>query len=145
MTEERWDYVIVGSGFGGSVSALRLVEKGYRVLMLEQGRRLGPADFPKTNWNLRRWLWMPKLGWRGLFKMTFLRHVTSAHTDVPPPQFWDPVDPEVAMRGGEPLLAVLVHPRHWRADPVINARDDARRIVEGVQHRLPRLRHDSPR
>jgi cholesterol oxidase len=74
---ERWDYVIVGSGFGGSVSALRLVEKGYRVLLLEQGRRLGAADFPKSNWNLRRWLWMPGLGMRGLFRMTFLRHVTA--------------------------------------------------------------------
>src|SRR5690349_11033805 len=74
---ERWDYVIVGSGFGGSVSALRLVEKGYRVLLLEQGRRLGPADFPRSNWQLRRWLWMPALGMRGLFRMTFLRHVTA--------------------------------------------------------------------
>ena len=71
-----WDYLIVGSGFGGSVSALRLVEKGYRVLMLEQGRRLGPAAFPHTNWNLKRWLWQPALGWRGLFRMTFFPHVT---------------------------------------------------------------------
>ncbi|AGC46947.1 GMC oxidoreductase family protein [Myxococcus stipitatus DSM 14675] len=70
------DWLIIGSGFGGSASALRLTEKGYRVVMLEKGRRLGPADFPKTNWNLRRWLWMPRLGWRGLFKMTFFRHVT---------------------------------------------------------------------
>ena len=76
-SEERWDFVIVGSGFGGSVSALRLVEKGYRVLMLEQGRRLGPGDFPRSNWNLKRWLWMPGLGFRGLFRMTFLRHVTA--------------------------------------------------------------------
>ncbi|HLU68829.1 MAG TPA: FAD-dependent oxidoreductase, partial [Kofleriaceae bacterium] len=74
---EHWDFVVVGSGFGGSVSALRLVEKGYRVLMLEQGRRLGAGDFPRTNWQLRRWLWMPALGWRGLFRMTFLRHVTA--------------------------------------------------------------------
>lgn len=71
-----WDYVIIGSGFGGSVCALRLVEKGYRVAMLEQGRRLGPADFPRTNWNLKRWLWQPALGWRGLFRMTFFPHVT---------------------------------------------------------------------
>ncbi|MCE9667946.1 GMC oxidoreductase [Myxococcus stipitatus] len=70
------DWLIIGSGFGGSVSALRLVEKGYRVVMLEKGRRLGASDFPKTNWDLRRWLWMPGLGWRGLFKMTFFRHVT---------------------------------------------------------------------
>ncbi len=70
------DFLIIGSGFGGSVSALRLTEKGYRVLMLEKGRRLPAEDFPKTNWNLKRWLWMPQLGWRGLFKMTFFRHVT---------------------------------------------------------------------
>ncbi len=71
------DFAIIGSGFGGSVSALRLVEKGYDVVVLEKGRRLGPSDFPKTNWNLRRWMWLPWLGWRGLFKMTFLPHVTA--------------------------------------------------------------------
>ncbi|NTX12177.1 GMC family oxidoreductase [Myxococcus llanfairpwllgwyngyllgogerychwyrndrobwllllantysiliogogogochensis] len=70
------DWLIIGSGFGGSVSALRLTEKGYRVVMLEKGQRLLAADFPKTNWDLKRWLWMPQLGWRGLFKMTFFRHVT---------------------------------------------------------------------
>ena len=70
------DFLVVGSGFGGSVSALRLAEKGYRVAVLEKGRRLGADDFPKSNWNLKRWLWMPALGFRGLFKMTFLRHVT---------------------------------------------------------------------
>ncbi len=70
------DWLIIGSGFGGSVSALRLTEKGYRVVMLEKGPRLGAQDFPKTNWDLKRWLWMPRLGWRGLFKMTFFRHVT---------------------------------------------------------------------
>jgi cholesterol oxidase len=74
---ESWDCLIVGSGFGGSVSALRLVEKGYRVLMLEQGRRFAPDDFPRTNWNLPRWLWMPRLGFRGPFQMKFLRHITA--------------------------------------------------------------------
>ncbi|MGB1274321.1 MAG: GMC family oxidoreductase [Nannocystaceae bacterium] len=70
------DYIVIGSGFGGSVSGLRLTEKGYRVLMLEKGRELGPGDFPRTNWNLKRWLWMPSLGFRGLFQMKFFRHVT---------------------------------------------------------------------
>ncbi len=76
MAPPDWDFVIVGSGFGGSVSGLRLVEKGYRVLMLEKGRRLGADDFPRTNWNLKRWLWMPGMGFRGLFKMSFFRHIT---------------------------------------------------------------------
>jgi cholesterol oxidase len=71
-----YDVIIVGSGFGGSPTALRLVEKGYSVLMLEKGSELGAADFPKSNWHVRRWLWAPWLGARGLFKMTFFRHVT---------------------------------------------------------------------
>ena len=75
--EQDWDYVIIGSGFGGSVCALRLVEKGYRVLLLEKGRRFTPDDMAKTNWNLRRWMWLPQLGLRGLFKMTFFRHLTA--------------------------------------------------------------------
>ncbi|MGC3998608.1 MAG: GMC family oxidoreductase [Anaeromyxobacter sp.] len=74
---QQLDYLIIGSGFGGSVSALRLVEKGYRVAMLEKGRRWAPEDFPRSNWNLRRWLWMPALGFHGIFKMTFLRHLTA--------------------------------------------------------------------
>jgi cholesterol oxidase len=74
---EHWDWIIVGSGFGGSVSALRLAEKGYSVLVLEKGRRFSARDFPKSNWNLKRWLWAPPLGLRGIFKMTFLKHLTS--------------------------------------------------------------------
>jgi cholesterol oxidase len=73
------DFLIVGSGFGGSVSALRLAEKGYKVVVLEKGRRWKAEDFPKTNWDLRNWMWMPELGLRGIFKMTFLRHVTVLH------------------------------------------------------------------
>ncbi len=70
-----YDYIIVGSGFGGSVSALRLTEKGYRVLVVEKGKRWDPADFPETNWNLKRWLWLPLFRFQGIFKMTIMRHV----------------------------------------------------------------------
>ncbi len=72
-----YDYIIIGSGFGGSVSALRLSQKGYKVLVLEKGRWLKADDFPKRNWNLKRWLWMPFLRFFGLFKITFFRHVTT--------------------------------------------------------------------
>ena len=70
-----YDYIIVGSGFGGSVSALRLTEKGYRVLVIEKGRRWKPEEFPVTNWNIRKWLWLPSFRFHGIFKMTFMRHV----------------------------------------------------------------------
>lgn len=75
MSALDYDYVIVGSGFGGSVSALRLLEKGYKVLMLEKGSELDAAAFPESNWNLRRWLWAPALGWRGLFQIRPFSHV----------------------------------------------------------------------
>ena len=71
----QYDYVIVGSGFGGSVSALRLTEKGYKVLMLEKGSELKADDFPKTNWDIKRWLFLPELGFRGLFQIRPFSHV----------------------------------------------------------------------
>ncbi len=74
-----YDYVVVGSGFGGSVSALRLSEKGYRVLVIEQGRRWTPENLPESTWNLSRWQWRPALGLRGFFSMRFFRHVVVLH------------------------------------------------------------------
>ena len=68
----EYDVVVVGSGFGGSVAALRLTEKGYRVGVLEAGRRFRPEDFPRTNWNVRRYLFMPRLGLRGIQRLTLL-------------------------------------------------------------------------
>lgn len=70
-----YDVLVVGSGFGGSVAALRLAEKGYRVAVLEAGKRYRAEDFAKTNWDLRRSLWMPKLGCHGIMRLTLLSDV----------------------------------------------------------------------
>jgi cholesterol oxidase len=75
MPETNYDYIIIGSGFGGSVSALRLSEKGYKVLVIEKGKRYNSKDFPKSNWNLRKWLWLPSLHFFGIMKMTFYKHI----------------------------------------------------------------------
>ncbi len=76
-SQNLFDFIVIGSGFGGSVSALRLVEKGYSVLLLEKGKEWQTQDFPESNWNLKKWFWMPALGLRGFFKMTFMRHLTA--------------------------------------------------------------------
>jgi len=79
ITQRNWDVIVVGSGFGGSVSALRLAEKGYRVLVLEKGRRYLTKDFPKTNWNFRKFFWLPRLFMYGIQCMTLLRNVFVLH------------------------------------------------------------------
>jgi cholesterol oxidase len=73
------DFLVIGSGFGGAVSALRLSEKGYRVAVLEMGKRWGAEDFPKTNWNVRKYLWKPALKLHGILQMTVLRHCVALH------------------------------------------------------------------
>ena len=79
MGDPEFDYIVIGSGFGGSVSALRLAEKGYRVAVIEQGRRWTPETLPTTNWRLSRWLWAPGLGMHGFFGMRFFKHVVVLH------------------------------------------------------------------
>lgn len=73
MADQHYDFIVIGSGFGGSVAAMRLSEKGYRILVLEKGKRWETEDFPKSNWNFQKFLWVPFLRWFGLMQMTFFR------------------------------------------------------------------------
>ncbi|MCA9122274.1 MAG: GMC family oxidoreductase [Planctomycetaceae bacterium] len=75
----HFDYIVIGSGFGGSVSALRLAEKGYSVAVIERGKRWRNDEFPKTNWNLRKFVWAPKLLCFGIQAFTFLRDTMILH------------------------------------------------------------------
>ncbi|HWH32562.1 MAG TPA: GMC family oxidoreductase [Egibacteraceae bacterium] len=73
--ERDYDVIVIGSGFGGSVAALRATEKGYRVAVLEAGRRFTEDTLPKTSWDARNFLWAPKLGWLGIQRMYLLKNV----------------------------------------------------------------------
>ncbi|MEE2858394.1 MAG: GMC oxidoreductase [Candidatus Neomarinimicrobiota bacterium] len=75
----NWDVIIVGSGFGGSVSALRMAEKGYKVLVVEKGRRYESKDFPKTNWNLKKYFWMPRIFLYGIQCITLFKNIFVFH------------------------------------------------------------------
>lgn len=70
-----YDVVVIGSGFGGSVAALRLSEKGYRVAVIEAGRWFSDDELPQTSWRLRRYLWLPAARCFGIMRMTLLRNV----------------------------------------------------------------------
>lgn len=70
-----YDWIVIGSGFGGSVAALRLAEKGYRVAVLERGRRYRDEDFATSTWDLKRFLWAPAIGLRGIFRMSVFKDV----------------------------------------------------------------------
>jgi cholesterol oxidase len=75
MKKEEYDYIIIGSGFGGSVSALRLTEKGYKVLVLEKGNEFQDIDFAKSNWDLRKSFWAPIFKCFGILKLTPFKSV----------------------------------------------------------------------
>ncbi|HEU5336077.1 MAG TPA: GMC oxidoreductase [Terriglobales bacterium] len=98
-----FDFIVVGSGFGGSVSALRLAEKGYSVAVFEMGRRWSQQNLPRSSWAIHRWFWRPAIGLRGFFNMRLFRHATIFHGCavgggsityagtllVPPDTMWD--------------------------------------------------------
>ena len=76
VREHDYDWIVVGSGFGGSVSALRLTEKGYRVGVYESGRRFADHEFAKSTWDLRRYFFAPRMGLRGIFRLSLFKDVT---------------------------------------------------------------------
>ncbi len=74
-----YDFVVIGSGFGGSVSAMRLAEKGYSVLLLERGKRFRDQDFGKTNWQISKYLWLPFLRCFGILQISPFKDVFVLH------------------------------------------------------------------
>jgi len=103
MQNFDYDVLIIGSGFGGSVAALRATEKGYRVGVMEAGKRWKDEDIPKTQWNLPRFLWFPAAELYGIQRMEYLdevlvlsgagvgggSHVYGNTLYVPPKKFFD--------------------------------------------------------
>src|SRR5689334_3093404 len=79
MGQKTYDYVIIGSGFGGSVSAMRLTEKGYSVLVLEKGRRYDEKDFARSNWQFWKYVWIPMIRSFGILQISILNGVMVMH------------------------------------------------------------------
>ena len=79
MADFDFDFAVIGSGFGGSVSALRLSEKGYTVAVLEMGKRWEKEDFAESTWNLRKYFWRPGLGMYGILQMTLVKDAFFLH------------------------------------------------------------------
>lgn len=145
--EERqaFDFVIVGSGFGGSVSAMRLTEKGYSVVVLERGKRFRDDDFPRTNWNIWKYLWMPQARCFGIMELRLLSGlfvflgagvgggslVYAAVLMEPEEEFfrapsWSHLaDWETVLRPhyhtARRMLGVTANPRFWPADEALRA------------------------
>ncbi|HRP29148.1 MAG TPA: FAD-binding protein, partial [Burkholderiaceae bacterium] len=75
MSSFDYDVIVIGSGFGGSVAALRAVEKGYSVGVLEAGRRYADADLPKSSWEFGKYQWQPELELFGIQRIRYLEDV----------------------------------------------------------------------
>lgn len=138
-----YDFVIIGSGFGGSVSAMRLTEKGYRVLVLERGKRYEAGDFPRTNWNIRKYLWLPTLRCFGILGIHFLddlmvlngsgvgggslvyagTHLEPRDSFYSAPEWASLADWQAELKphfaNAKRMLGVAPNPRLWPADEVL--------------------------
>lgn len=133
---QAYDVVVVGSGFGGCVAALRLSEKGYRVAVLEAGRRFDAGTLPRSSWDVRRFLWAPAAGCYGIQRIHLLPNlVVLAGAGVgggslnyantlyrPPDEFFE-----------GPLWPTLAGGRAWR-DELAPYYDQARRMLGVVEH-----------
>ena len=143
--DEVFDYVIIGSGFGGSVSAMRLTEKGYRVIVLERGKRYRDQDFARTTWNIWKYLWLPAARCFGILQISPFRDVLVLHgagvgggslgyanvlmepTDelFAAPAWHDLADWKTVLRphyeSARRMLGVATNPRLWPADHVLKA------------------------
>jgi len=140
----EYDYIVIGSGFGGSVSALRLAEKGYSVCVIEKGRRFTEDELPNSNWDLKNWFWMPKFHFTGIQQLTLLHNVfILSGTGVgggslvycavlfePPETFY--YDPQWSMldknwkktlapffREAKRMLGVTENPKLWKSDVLL--------------------------
>jgi cholesterol oxidase len=138
-----YDWIVVGSGFGGSVSALRLAEKGYSVAVLECGKRFRDEDFPSSTGDGRRYFWAPRMGMKGIFRLSIFKDIAVvsgcgvgggslgyANTlYVPPSPFFN--DPQWAdleswearlaphYETAQRMLGVVVHDRDDPADQLL--------------------------
>ena len=143
MKQQVYDYVIIGSGFGGSVSAMRLTEKGYSVLVLEKGKRYNDNDFARSNWQFWKYLWLPALRAHGILQISILKGVMVLHgagvgggslgyanvLEVPTEETFATPAWNHNMRWGAVLrphyetakrmLGVARNPRLWKADLVL--------------------------
>jgi cholesterol oxidase len=145
VEQKIFDYVVIGSGFGGSVSAMRLTEKGYSVLVIEKGKRFRDLDFPKTNWEFWKYLWLPALRLHGILQISFLKGAMVLHgtgvgggslgyanvLEVPTQATFATPAWNTPVAWGEVLqphyetarkmLGVTRNPRLWKADELLQA------------------------
>ena len=152
--QQVYDYVIIGSGFGGSVSAMRLTEKGYSVLVLEKGKRFEDQDFAKSNWQFWKYLWLPALRAHGILQISILKGVMVLHgagvgggslgyanvLEVPTDETFSTYSWNQPMKWGEVLrphyekakcmLGAARNPRLWKADLVLQQMAK----VSGMEH-----------
>jgi len=147
---EIFDYVIIGSGFGGSVSAMRLAEKGYSVLVLEKGRRFADQDFAKRNWQFWKYIWAPAIRAYGILQISILKGVMVLHgagvgggslgyanvLEVPSEQTFATPAWNTPLKWGQVLaphyatarkmLGAARNPKLWKADEVLRQMADER-------------------